>query len=106
MIFDIQTSKALDGRGHGPSSQCRPDLRPRQPVLITGQLRARSDDRARERKDAIMTDSQTFDKTASVKRFTDAGFEHRTAEAIADEYAYVAALLRGEQVDPPPTRAD
>lgn len=53
-----------------------------------------------------MTDSKTFDREGFAKRITEAGLDRRTAEALADEYAYLAALLRGEKMDPPPARAD
>ena len=53
-----------------------------------------------------MTDSKMFDREDFVKRITEAGLDRHTAEALADEYAYLAALLRGEKVEPPTTRAD
>ena len=43
-----------------------------------------------------MTNSRTFEKDRFVKDATEAGLALPIAEAIADEYVYLDALVRGE----------
>ena len=46
-----------------------------------------------------MTDSKTFDRDGVVKDMTTAGLARPIAEAMADEFAYLDPLHRGETAD-------
>ena len=46
-----------------------------------------------------MTDSGTFDKDECVKDMTEAGLARPIAEVMADEFAYLDPLHRGETAD-------